>query len=396
MPAKQQTASVYDEALESALAEIIAEQKDIWQRDLAVIRAEYRQIIAELRSECASLRASNIALQRELVERHETETRKLEDAIFKRLADLKDGKDGEDGRDGEPGAVGPRGDAGNDGADGAKGDTGERGPQGETGADGATGNDGAVGPAGEPGRDGNDGAPGPQGERGEQGPQGPAGEPGERGERGERGEVGPPGEVGPVGEKGQRGEKGDPGHSGDVGPQGPSGEKGDKGDPGEIGPVGERGETGERGEKGDPGERGEKGERGTDGKDGIGLTAAMIDRDGDLILTMADGRQQNVGNVVGDDGAPGFGFDELEFEQTGPRDFALFFVKGERVKKFAFRVPVPVYQGVFKQGSRYEQGDAVTFGGSIWIAQTDTNSRPQTDDTWKLAVKSGRDGKDAR
>lgn len=54
------------------------------------------------------------------------------------------------------------------------------------------------------------------------------------------------------------------------------------------------------------------------------------------------------------------------------------------------------YLGTHDEGARYELGDAVTRGGSLWIARARTTSRPGADSTWQLAVKAGRDGKDAR
>ena len=35
-------------------------------------------------------------------------------------------------------------------------------------------------------------------------------------------------------------------------------------------------------------------------------------------------------------------------------------------------------------------------GGQLYHANADTNSRPGTDSTWTLAVKSGRDGCDGK
>jgi collagen type III alpha len=48
--------------------------------------------------------------------------------------------------------------------------------------------------------------------------------------------------------------------------------------------------------------------------------------------------------------------------------------------------------GVYQSGREYEAGDGVTFGGSFFIAQEQTTSKPETDKTWRLAVKHGRDG----
>jgi integrin beta 3 len=53
-----------------------------------------------------------------------------------------------------------------------------------------------------------------------------------------------------------------------------------------------------------------------------------------------------------------------------------------------------LYRGIFKEGSEYEQGDMVTWGGSTWVAQSDTKAKPGDGEEWRLAVKKGRDGKD--
>lgn len=56
------------------------------------------------------------------------------------------------------------------------------------------------------------------------------------------------------------------------------------------------------------------------------------------------------------------------------------------------------YRGVFKEGQEYTRGNAVTFGGSLWFAQKDApEGKPGLtgDENWVLAVKRGRDGKDA-
>lgn len=50
------------------------------------------------------------------------------------------------------------------------------------------------------------------------------------------------------------------------------------------------------------------------------------------------------------------------------------------------------YKGIWKEGL-YQKENLVTLGGSVWIAKSDTSSRPGTDGTWQLAVKKGRDGR---
>jgi hypothetical protein len=130
-------------------------------------------------------------------------------------------------------------------------------------------------------------------------------------------------------------------------------------------------------------------------KDGVGLAGAMIDRTGALIVTLSDGKVCPLGRVDGRDGEPGLGFDDLSIEQTGERQATLKFVRGQQVKTFDLTVPAVIDRGVFKEGQAYTLGDAVTFGGSLWIAQKDTGDKPDGPDTgWRLAVKKGRDGRD--
>lgn len=126
----------------------------------------------------------------------------------------------------------------------------------------------------------------------------------------------------------------------------------------------------------EPGPMGPKGEPGRDGRDGLpGLLG-----------------------LPGVDGQDGLGFDDLSVVHDGERGFTVRFVRGEHVKAFAFRLPVVIYRGVFAEGQSYEQGDAVTFGGHMWIAKTATTLKPDFTPAaakdWTLAVKEGRRGKD--
>jgi hypothetical protein len=51
-------------------------------------------------------------------------------------------------------------------------------------------------------------------------------------------------------------------------------------------------------------------------------------------------------------------------------------------------------KGVWHQDF-YRKNNMVTFGGSLWIAQQDTDSKPGEDASWRLAVKRGQNGRDA-
>lgn len=153
-------------------------------------------------------------------------------------------------------------------------------------------------------------------------------------------------------------------------------------------------------------------------KDGVGLAGAIIDRDGHLVVTLTDGATKELGPVVGKDvderavearlkelvdaipkprdGVDGFGFDDMSADYDGERGLVLRFVRGERVKEFAFSMPVVIDRGVWLEGKDggYAKGDGVTWAGSFWISQKDDNTgKPDGGDGWRLAVKRGRDGK---
>lgn len=129
-------------------------------------------------------------------------------------------------------------------------------------------------------------------------------------------------------------------------------------------------------------------------KDGIGLAGALIDRSGVLKMTLSDGTMVDLGRVDGENGAPGLGFDDLEVVYDGERSFALEFARGEQVKSYTFALPMMIDRGVYRTGQAYQKGDCVTFGGSLWIAQADTDAKPDgADSGWRLGVKRGRDGK---
>jgi len=96
----------------------------------------------------------------------------------------------------------------------------------------------------------------------------------------------------------------------------------------------------------------------------------------------------------GKDGRDGLGFDDLTLEHDGERGFCLTFSAGDKRKDFHFSVPVVIDRGFYREGESFDKGDGVTFGGSYWIAQATTRSKPEIGNPdWRLAVKKGRDGK---
>ena len=70
---------------------------------------------------------------------------------------------------------------------------------------------------------------------------------------------------------------------------------------GKDGRDGKDGKNGRDGAKGDRGERGQDGIDGVDGNDGVSVVNANIDFDGSLIISLSDGRELNVGEVVSAD-----------------------------------------------------------------------------------------------
>lgn len=140
-------------------------------------------------------------------------------------------------------------------------------------------------------------------------------------------------------------------------------------------------------------------------KDGVNLAGAIIDRAGNLVVTLSDGSTRDLGPVVGKDGDPGepgkdgkpgkdgidgVGFDDMDLVED-ERGVFLVFAKGDVRKEF--RLPIVIDRGVFKEHATYSKGDGVTWGGSFWICQGDAEGKPDSGKGWRLAVKKGRDGK---
>lgn len=143
---------------------------------------------------------------------------------------------------------------------------------------------------------------------------------------------------------------------------------------------------------------------GKDGRDGVGVAGALIDRDGELNLTLSNGEIHKMGLVVGrdgkdgadgTDGADGQSWDEMEVRRTGPRTIELSFDHGDRRNTFEVEFPVPLYRGVYSDAEAYQAGDMVTWAGSLWHCNESTTGKPgEGTKAWTLAAKRGRDGKD--
>lgn len=150
-----------------------------------------------------------------------------------------------------------------------------------------------------------------------------------------------------------------PGPAGERGEQGATGPAGAAGRDGVDGRDGQPGVPGVPGRDGAPGERGEKGIDGKDGRDGV------------------DGRDGTLEGVT--------------FKQIDARTGQWCRADGSVLGDVA--ISALEYHGVYVAGRTYEKHDAVTCGGSLWIARDTTSTRPGDGATaWQLAAKCGRDG----
>ena len=146
-------------------------------------------------------------------------------------------------------------------------------------------------------------------------------------------------------------------------------------------------------------------ENGKDGQDGKSITVddvlpALEAMHAKWALDWERNAQGNIERALDKiekpkDGKDGLGFDDMTVEHDGERTITLKFARGDEVKEFSFKIHALIERGIYRHGSVYEKGDGVTFGGSYWIAQKDTDEKPGSGDAWRLAVKKGRDGKDA-
>lgn len=147
-----------------------------------------------------------------------------------------------------------------------------------------------------------------------------------------------------------------------------------------------------------------KGDIGEPGRDGVGIAGALIDRDGNLVVTLSNGEHRSLGCVIGKDGAPGkdgldgLGVEDMSVGYDGERTISFMFARGELVKEFAVEFPIVLDRGVYTPGTEYRAGDCVTYGGSQWIAQRPTTNPPEThvSKDWRLQVRAGRDGKNGK
>jgi hypothetical protein len=229
--------------------------------------------------------------------------------------------------------------------------------------------------------------------------------------------------------KGEKGEKGDAGERGEKGDAGPPGEKGEKGDPGEQGIPGATGPAGPPGMPGSDGVPGPAGKSVTKEAVELMVNAAVEKRmeglklptpmDIDIIHGIDESKsypRSTYASYKGGlwkadqqtNGMDGWrcvvnGFTgNIDFEMQSPRDFKVVLHKSHGDPEVAnIKIPSLLYRGVYNESEldSYEQGDVVSANGSGWIAIAKPKKAPgmgSSEETgWQLAVKRGRDGKNA-
>lgn len=172
------------------------------------------------------------------------------------------------------------------------------------------------------------------------------------------------------------------------GAPGPKGEKGERGEKGEPGKDGEKGDPGKDGEKGAPGKDGR------DGKDGRGIERTWVSQYGHLNVSYTDKTEKDLGRIKGPKGEDGLGFHDIGVEHKGGREITFFFERGDTRIEHDLKFDGALLDAGVWQDGAYEKGDVTRWGGSAWVAQKDTKTKPGADGSdWKLLVKKGRDGK---
>lgn len=357
-----------------------------------------------------------------------------------------DGRHGVDGKNGDPGAAGKDGASGANGKDGKDSDPDSIAaavmekvaavlddlPVPKDGTHGKDGIDGKPGADGAPGANGKDGTPGKDGLAGKDGA---AGADGKDGVPGANGKDGAAGANGKDGAPGLNGKDGAPGINAKDGTHGTNGKDGAPGTNGKDGAPGVNGKDGAPGKDFEPlmlQAAAETAARkavaelpaAAPGKDAnpTEIAAAVFERVMRSLPAPKDGKSVTVEDVkpllegevsrweldferrAGDilqrvvdrmprpkDGRDGFDDLDLELMEDG-RTLAITLrgAGGREISK-EIKLASVLDRGSHKVGRTYEKGDGVTYGGSFWISQRDTDQTPANGPDWRLAVRRGRD-----
>ena len=152
------------------------------------------------------------------------------------------------------------------------------------------------------------------------------------------------------------------------------------GPPGEAGPEGKRGAVGigEKGDRGEQGKQGPMGPAGADGRDGERGKQGEPGRNAADLTFLQEHIEQRLERMI----------ETTTITTSDGGRTLLFAIGGRKIREV--KTALVLDAGGWKEGKVYVAGDGVSIGGSWWIAQTTTSSKPPSDD-WRLAVRCGRD-----
>ena len=126
-------------------------------------------------------------------------------------------------------------------------------------------------------------------------------------------------------------------------------------------------------------------------KDGVGMAGAMIDRGGNLIVTMTNGETKELGRVEGKDGLSLESF-EMAYDAE-EHEVVLKAVAAGRTQEVRYPAGGIHGKGYWRDGNKAKAGEAWTSDGALWVAKKDTSTKPSTgNDAWFLAARAGRNG----
>lgn len=104
------------------------------------------------------------------------------------------------------------------------------------------------------------------------------------------------------------------------------------------------------------------GKDGKDGKDGVGIREVSLSDSGELIVTLTDGTETNLGKITGEDGAPGAGISAVSVDENGVLTVTL--TNGEIVE--AGEIPGARESGTVKTVAYIAAGAAAL--AFLWLA----------------------------
>lgn len=135
------------------------------------------------------------------------------------------------------------------------------------------------------------------------------------------------------------------------------------------------------------------GRDGVDGKDGRDGVDGQHGTDGAKGMDAEPGKDGRDGR----DGKDGIAsLDQITAIASKTVDDRLASEVQKQVAEVFAAQPILKYRDVYQAGTEYRPGEAVSWGGQVYIATEPTSAKPGDSKAWSLAVKRGRDGRDAK